>query len=159
MKSLLKRKNYEVHAISTLMPGDPPRYNANIATWVMQSAMGGKEVVVALYGIDYTLELVKQSRLLNINLLQENQTNLISALGRKSGRDHDKLRPKWYALDSRGCPYLVDAVGYIQTSVKEMVEGLDHTLCICQVDKQIVLNPDAPVMTHHYLRAKGLVRG
>jgi len=159
MKSLLKFKNYDVHSISTVLPGEVPQYNANIATWVMQSAMGGKEVVVALYGIDYTLELVKQSRVLNINLLQEKQTNLISALGRKSGRDQTKLRPTWFALDSRGCPYLVEAVGYVQATVKEMVEGLDHTLCICSVDKQVVLHPDAPVMTNHFLRAKGLVRG
>lgn len=159
MKSLLKRKNYEVHAISTVVPGETPTYNANIATWVMQSAMGGKEVVVALYGVDYTLELVKQSRILNINILQEKQTGLISALGRKSGRDQNKLRPAWYALDNRGCPYLVEAVGYIQTTVKDMVEGLDHTLCICAVEKQVILHPDAPIMTHHFLRAKGLVRG
>lgn len=159
MKSLLKFKNYDVHAISTCVPGDPPRYNANIATWVMQTAMGGKEVVVALYGIDYTLELVKQSKILNINLLQEKQTGLIASLGRKSGRDKDKLRQAWYALDARGCPYLVEAVGYVQATVKEMVEGLDHTLCLCSVDKQVVLHPEAPVMTHHFLRAKGLVRG
>ncbi|MFN3587910.1 MAG: flavin reductase family protein [Spirosomataceae bacterium] len=161
MKKVLKRKNYDVHSITTnaALPSGEMAYNGNIATWVMQSAMGGKELVIALYQVDYTLELVKMSKQLNVNLLAETQTNLIAALGRKSGREKPKLRSQWYALDDRGCPYLLDAVGYIQCTVKEMIDGLDHTLCICQVEKQVLLHAEANVMTNDFLREKGLVRG
>jgi len=48
-KSLLKYKNYDVHSITTMYEGNS---NANIATWVMQTAMGGKTVCVALYKVD-----------------------------------------------------------------------------------------------------------
>lgn len=161
MKKVLKRKNYDVHSITThaLLPSGESAYNGNIATWVMQSAMGGKELVVALYQVDYTLELVKESKQLNVNLLAQTQTNLIAALGRKSGREKPKLRPQWYALDDRGCPYLLEAIGYVQCTVKEMIDCLDHTLCVCQVDKQVMLHPDGIVMTNDFLREKGLVRG
>ena len=155
-KSLLKLKNYEVHAISTAYNGQK---NANIATWVMQSAMGGKYLTVALYHVDYTFELVRQSGLLNVNLLAETQTALIRTLGRQSGRDVDKFRRLPWALDARGCPYLTEAIGYIACEVENSLPSGDHELMVCRVVHQQWLHPEKPVLTHHYLRAKGLVRG
>jgi flavin reductase (DIM6/NTAB) family NADH-FMN oxidoreductase RutF len=155
-KSLLKLKNYDVHSITTVS-GD--KMNANIATWVMQVAMGGKMVCVALYKIDYTIELVKESKILNINLLSTKQTGLIQKLGRKSGRDTDKFKNLKYALDDRNCPYLTEAIGYVQCKVLHSTDAGDHELFVCEVIKQVPLNTDQPVMTHHFLREKGLVRG
>lgn len=155
-KSLLKLKNYEVHSITTVS-GD--KMNANIATWMMQVAMGGKMVCVALYKVDYTIQLVQQSKILNINLLSTKQTGLIPKLGRKSGRDTDKFKNLKYALDDRGCPYLTEAIGYIQCKVLHSTDAGDHELFICEVIKQVSLNTDETVMTHHFLREKGLVRG
>lgn len=155
-KSLLKLKNYDVHSITTVS-GD--KVNANIATWVMQVAMGGKMVCVALYKIDYTIELVKESKILNINLLSTKQTGLIQKLGRKSGRDTDKFKNLKYALDDRNCPYLTEAIGYVQCKVLHSTDAGDHELFVCEVIKQVPLNTDQPVMTHHFLREKGLVRG
>lgn len=157
MKSLLKFKNYDVHAISTATADG--RQNANIATWVMQTAMGGKMLCVALYKIDYTIELVRESGILNVNLLAQDQTNLIPKLGRKSGRDGDKFKKLPHGLDERGCPYLSEAVGYVQCRVLNTADSGDHELFVCEVVKQVVLNPEKAVLTHHFLREKGLVRG
>lgn len=156
-RKLLKIKNYDVHSITSITPDG--RKNANIATWVMQVAMGGKMLCVALYKIDYTLELVKESGLLNVNLLAEDQTRLIAKLGRKSGRDVDKFKNLAHELDERGCPYISDAIGYVQCRVTGYADGGDHELVICEVLKQVTLHPDKKVMTHHFLREKGLVRG
>jgi flavin reductase (DIM6/NTAB) family NADH-FMN oxidoreductase RutF len=155
-KSVLKYKNYDVHSISTVFEN---KLNANIATWVMQVAMGGKMVAVALYKIDYTIELVRASKIFNINLLSKEQTNLISKLGRKSGRDTDKFKNLKYNLDERGCPYLTEAIGYIQCKVLHSTDAGDHELFVCEVIKQTMLNPDKEVMTNNFLREKGLVRG
>ena len=155
-KSLLKFKNYDVHSISTAHQG---RMNANIATWVMQVAMGGKMVCVALYKIDYTIELARASNVLNINLLAQEQTNLIAKLGRKSGRDSDKFKNLSYDFDERGVPYLTEAVGYIQCKVLHTSDAGDHELFVCEVLKQVVLHPERIVMTNNFLREKGLVRG
>jgi len=154
---LLKYKNYDIHSITTTTPDG--RKNANIAMWVMQTAMRGKMLCVALDKTDYTLELVKESRLLNVNLLAEEQTKLIAKLGRQSGRDVDKFINLPHQLDERGCPYLTEAVGYVQCRVTDYADGGDHELVICEVLKQFVLHPDKPVMTHHFLRERGLVRG
>ncbi len=155
-KSLLKYKNYDVHSISTAHQG---KMNANIATWVMQVAMGGKMLCVALYKIDYTVELVRQSNLLNINLLAEEQTSLLAKLGRKSGRETDKFKNLKYALDERGIPYLTEAIGYIQCKVLHFTDAGDHEIFVCEVLKQVVLHPEKEVMTNNFLREKGLVRG
>ena len=156
-RRLLKYKNYDIHSITTAAPGG--RRNANIAMWITQTAMGGKMLCAALHKTDYTLELVKESGILNVNLLTEEQTKLIAKLGRKSGRGTDKFKNLACASDERGCPYLTEAVGYAQCKVARYADGGDHELVICEVLKQIVLHPDKKVMTHHFLREKGLVRG
>ncbi len=156
-RRLLKYKNYDIHSITTIS-ADGCR-NANIAMWLTQTAMGGKMLCVALDKTDYTLELVKKGGILNVNLLAEEQTKLIAKLGRKSGRDTDKFKNLKHEHDNRGCPYLTEAVGYVQCKVVGYADGGDHELVICEVLKQTVLHPDKKVMTHHYLREKGLVRG
>jgi len=166
-KRLLKYKNYDVQSITTASPGTAPadrpdrdaRRNANIATWVMQTAMGGTHLVVALYKPDYTIELVRESGILNVNLLSTEQTGLIRKLGRQSGRDKDKFKNLPHALDERGCPYLTEAIGYAQCRVLHTTDAGDHELFICEVLKQVVLNPQKTVLTNNFLIEKKLVRG
>lgn len=160
-KRLLKYKNYDVHSITSVAnPGtSTQRQNANIATWVMQTALGGSRLAVALYKVDYTIELVRASGLLNVNLLAQDQTGLIRKLGRQSGHTVDKFVRLPHAYDERGCPYLTEAVGYVQCRVLDSIDGGDHDLFICEVIKQVVLNPGKTVLTNEYLKEKKLVRG
>lgn len=155
-KALLKFKNYDVHAVTTVSQS---RLNANIATWIMQSAMQQRFLTVALYKTDYTIELVRESGLLNVNLLGQDQTGLITKLGRKSGRETNKFARLPYALDERGCPYLTEAIGYAQCVVHDRADSGDHEIFVCQVLAQRLLHPEAVPMTQHFLREKGLVRG
>ena len=159
-KRLLKYKNYDVHSITTATGVDEPtpRRNANIVTWITQTAMGGKVLAVALYKIDYTIELVRESNILNVNLLSTEQTGLIRKLGQQSGREKDKFKNLPYALDERGCPYLTEAIGYAQCRVLHSTDAGDHELFICAVERQVVLNPNKEVMTYAFLREKKLVR-
>ncbi|MGF7218968.1 flavin reductase (DIM6/NTAB) family NADH-FMN oxidoreductase RutF [Spirosoma lacussanchae] len=174
-KRLLKFKNYDVHSITTITSDG--QKNANIATWVMQTAMGGTHLVVALYKTDYTIELVRESGMLNVNLLATDQTSLIRKLGQQSGRpgsgrpiqgrpgsegkkrQTDKFRKLPYAVDVRGCPYLTEAIGYAQCQVLHTTDSGDHELFVCAVLKQVVLNPDKTVMTNDFIKEKKLVRG
>ncbi len=155
MRSVFKFKNYDVHSITT-KAGEG--INANIATWVMQSAMKGKYVTVALYNIDYTIKLVEESKILNINLLSTQQTNLIAKLGRRTGRDINKFTKLPHAFDERGCPYLTEAIGYIQCETEGSIISGDHTLFVCKVLKQQVLNKALTVLTNNYLKEEGIVR-
>ncbi len=126
--------------------------------------MGGTHLVVALYKPDYTIELVRESSMLNVNLLATDQPNLIRKLGRLSGRPGqsgttDKFRNLPHALDERACPYLTEAVGYAQCQVLHTSDAGDHELFICKVLKQVVLNPDKTVLTNQFLIERKIVRG
>lgn len=161
-KRLLKYKNYDVHSITVATTDG--RRNANIATWVMQTAMGGTHLVAALYKPDYTIELVRESSILNINLLATEQTNLIRKLGQQSGRPgfgrtNDKFKNLPYAVDGRGCPYLTESIGYAQCRVLHTADAGDHELFVCEVLKQVVLNPDKTVLTNDFLKERKIVRG
>ncbi|GAB2522549.1 flavin reductase family protein [Spirosoma aerophilum] len=155
-KRLLKYKDYDIHSVTTSANG---KRNANIVTWLMQTDMGGKVLAVALYKVDYTIELVRESGILNINLLATDQTNLIRKLGQQSGRGRDKFKNLPHALDERGCPYLTEAVGYVQCRVMHSTDAGDHELFICEVLKQVVLHPDKDVMTNSLIKMKKLIRG
>lgn len=155
-RRLLKYKDYDVHSVTTVANG---KRNANIVTWLTQTDMGSKILAVALYKVDYTIELVRESGILNINLLAVDQPGLIRKLGQQSGRNKDKFKNLPHALDERGCPYLTEAVGYVQCRVKHTTDAGDHELFICEVIKQVVLNPDKEVMTNSYLKARKLIRG
>lgn len=154
-RSLLKFKNYEVHAVTTAFEGQK---NANIATWMMQSGMKGTFLSIALYKTDYTIELVRKSGMLNVNLLSMEQKSLINKLGRKSGRDIDKFKNLPHAFDERGCPYLTEAIGYIACQVHDTADSGDHELFTCRILRQAVLNPDKEVLTYRYLKEAGLIR-
>lgn len=160
-RKLLKYKNYDIQAITTVAytDSDTPRRNANIVTWIMATDMGGHVVAVALYKVDYTIELVRESGLLNVNLLATDQISLVRKFGQQSGRERDKLKRVPLQVDERGCPYLTDAIGYAQCRVLHSTDAGDHELFICQVEKQVVLNPDKPVLTYALLREKKVIRG
>jgi flavin reductase (DIM6/NTAB) family NADH-FMN oxidoreductase RutF len=133
--------------------------NFNITAWVTQTAMGGKQLLVALYKPDFTLDLVKKSGRFSLNLLAEDQTKLIAKLGRKSGRDSDKLKNLAYQTDMDGLPFLTESVGYVSCRVLAWADGGDHELAICEVLSQKILHPEKKVLTLNYLREKKLIRG
>ncbi len=155
-KSLFKLKDYDVHAITSI---DGSASNANIATWVMQTDMGKKYLTVALYKPDYTIELAKKSGILNIHWLGSDFTKHLNLLGRKSGRDFQKLAKISHIPDFRGCPVLSDAIGCLHVNIVSWADAGDHELAICQVEKQTLLHPEKEVLTLNYLREKKLVRG
>lgn len=155
-KSLLKIKNYDVHSVGV---NTDDKINFNIIAWATQTAMGGKRIVVAFYKPDLTIELVKSGGNFSLQFLAEDQTNLISKLGRQSGRENKKLNRLVYAIDSQGFVFLPKCIGYLRCQVLQWADGGDHELAICQVLSQVWLHPEKKLMTLNGLREKKLIRG
>lgn len=155
-KSVLKAKNYDIHAIGSLWQDRP---NLNIAAWVMQTSMKADELLIALYQPDFTIESVRQSGLATVSLMAESQKRLVSRLGRKSGREGSKLNRLPIGFDSRGIPFLAESIGYLECEVKQWLSGSDHDLALCRVVRSVWLHPSLPVLTYDYLRKNKLVRG
>ena len=160
-RRLLKYKDYDIQSVTTVVDpdGPSPRRNANIVAWAMPTAMDGKTLAVALYKVDYTIELVRASGVCNLNLLATDQLNLVRRFGQQSGRTRDKLARIPHALDDRGCPFLTDAIGFAQCRVLTSVDGGDHELFIAEVLKQTLLHPDKAVLTYALLKERKVVRG
>ncbi len=154
-KKVLPLKNYEIHAITTVWQD---QVNANIASWVMQSAMKGKRLLVSLYHPDLTIGMVRQSGVLNVHLLGQHQKNLVRKFGKQSGRDKYKLKNVHWTPDERGCPVLPESVGVIYCEVEKELEGYDHNYFECSILRQHVFHPDAPVMSTHWLKSIGYIR-
>lgn len=155
-RSLLKLKDYDIHAVTTVSGNTT---NANIVSWAMQTDMSKKVVVVALYKPDYSITLAKESGILNLHWLGQDFTRHLTLLGRKSGREVGKLLKIKHEADFRGCPVLLDAIGCLHLQVINWVDGGDHELAICRVEKQTWLCPKKEVLRLSYLREKRLVRG
>lgn len=154
--SLLKLKDYDIHAVTTVSGNNT---NANIVSWAMQTDMNKKVLVVALYKPDYTITLAKESGLLNLHWLGRDFAKHLSLLGRKSGREINKLLKINYESDFRGCPVLLDAIGCLHLEVINWADAGDHELAICRVAKQTWLHQDKEMLRLSFLREKGLVRG
>lgn len=155
-RSLLKRKNYDIHAVGVSCRG---RVNFNIVAWAMQTSMGGRHIAVALYKPDFTRELVQESGCFTLNFLATDQTRLIQKLGRKSGRETDKTKNLPFAFDAGGQPFLTEAVGYTCCQIIDWADGGDHDIAICQVLGQKILHPEKSMLTLDLLREKKMVRG
>lgn len=155
-QSLLKLKDYDIHAITTVSGSVT---NANIVSWAMQTDMLKKMVVVALYKPDYTISLAKESSILNLHWLGQDFAKHLTLLGRKSGREANKLLKIRHEADYRGCPVLVDAIGCLHLKVLNWADAGDHELAICWVEKQTVLHAEKEMLRLNYLREKRLVRG
>ena len=153
---LTKLKNYEVHSVTSAL-GET--LNANIATWVMQSALKGTHLTVAMATEDFTYELVSQTGRCNVHLLGRGQMNYINRLGRKSGRSGFKLKRIPYETDPFGLPILTESIGYFQCIVEGWLESGDHTLASCRIEKMISLNRDQIPLRVDDLRERGLIRG
>jgi flavin reductase (DIM6/NTAB) family NADH-FMN oxidoreductase RutF len=50
-------------------------------------------------------------------------------------------------------------VGYISCEVHDSADSGDHEVFCCRVLGQYLLHPEKTVMTHHWLKEQGLVRG
>lgn len=153
---LTKLKNYEVHSVTS---AGKDTINANIATWVMQSALKATHLTVAMAAEDFTYELISQTGRCNVHLLGMDQMNYINRLGRKSGRDGFKLKRIPYELDDFGLPVLAETIGYFQCKVEGWLESGDHWLASCRIEKMVSLNRDQIPLRVDDLRAKGLIRG
>ncbi len=155
-QKLLKLKNYQVHSVTSAHQG---KTNANIITWAMQSDLGGTMITIALYKTDLTIELVRSSGIFNLNFLATKQTKLISSLGRKSGRERDKLNKIPHGFDERNCPYLSESLGYLRCALHDQCDSVGHQIFVATVLGQVWLNPHAEPLLLSELREKGLVRG
>jgi hypothetical protein len=116
--------------------------------------------MVAIYNDTQTLEFVNNSQKFVLQLLAANQYRMVDLLGKKSGKNIDKmsrLEKRELIAEWNGYKILKDALALMELEVENTMQAGDHTLFLCSVIDYKNLN-DGEALTLDDLRARRLIR-
>lgn len=122
------------------------KINGMTAAWVSQVSFRPKLLAVAIAPQRYTYELIKQSHLFCINVLEKNQVDLAKHFGFKSGRSFNKFENIPYIYSLNGLPVLKDAIAYFECEFYGECKAGDHMIVIGEVGDYKVLREGEPLI-------------
>lgn len=148
-KKALYSLSYGVFMLST-KSGD--RANGCITNTCIQVANNPTRIAVAVLNHNYTCELIKESGIFSVSLLDETTVfPTIEHFGFQSGRDVDKLGNLSLPTDCQGVPYMSwSACAVISARVISQTDLGSHTLFIAEVVDARVLSGKAPLTYADY---------
>jgi flavin reductase (DIM6/NTAB) family NADH-FMN oxidoreductase RutF len=122
--------------------------------------MKPKQIMVSIYKDTKTLEIVNNAPTFVLQLLAVNQYRMVDLLGKKSGKNIDKmsrLEKRGLIGQWNGYKILKDALALTELAVEDTLEAGDHKLFLCTVIDYKNLN-DGEALTLDDLRAHKLIR-
>lgn len=132
----------------------------NICTYTSAVSMKPKQIMVSIYKDTKTLEIVNNAPTFVLQLLAVNQYRMVDLLGKKSGKNIDKmsrLEKRGLIGQWNGYKILKDALALTELAVEDTLEAGDHKLFLCTVIDYKNLN-DGEALTLDDLRAHKLIR-
>ena len=151
------RVNLPVYSISSKGANNT---NMHIITYASQISMKPKRFICGIYEGTQTLENVLQHGEFILQLLSATQYRLVDLLGKKSGKQIDKigrLKKRDELTEWNGYPILKNCLAVMQLKVISQFEGGDHQGFLCDVTAYKNLN-NGEVLTLDTLRAHKLIR-
>ncbi len=151
------RINLPVYSISSRFENI---YNMNICTYTSAVSMKPKQIMVAIYNDTKTLEIVNNSPKFVLQLLAANQYRMVDLLGKKSGKNIDKISrlvKRELVAEWNGYKILKDALALTELKVENTMQAGDHKLFLCTVIDYKNLN-DGEALTLDDLREHRLIR-
>ncbi|MBI3967605.1 MAG: flavin reductase [Chloroflexi bacterium] len=131
-KTVLRKLTYGLHVVTTRSrSGDV--VNGMTANWVTQVSFEPPLVAVAVENDSKTIELLRESAVFALNVLESGQRELAGTLGRAYAKRPDKLDGIATSPGETGCPILKDALGYVECRIVSSQSAGDHTLFVGQV--------------------------
>jgi flavin reductase (DIM6/NTAB) family NADH-FMN oxidoreductase RutF len=106
-------------------------------------------LLVVLSKTNYTTTLVEACGTLAITLLSDQQWELLTPLGLRSGRDGDKLADVVYELTPAGDPWFPEGVGAVDCSVIDQYDLGDAAAFLCAVKSQRSLTRSTVLTWQH----------
>ena len=122
-----------------------------ITTLMQITSEDTPKMIVAVNKANYTNELIKKSKKVNVAVLSEEADMLlIGKFGFRTGRDFDKLEDTESIIGKNGIPCVTkSATAYFEANVIEEIEAGTHTIFLLEVTESVKLN-DKPSMTYDY---------
>lgn len=136
--------------VCTARNGD--RDNGCIINTALQVASEPNTIAIALNKLNFTHDMIMESREFNVSILSEDATfDTFRHFGYQSGRDVDKFAEIEFRRAENGVAYIDSAAtnAYLSGRVKETVDLGSHTLFIADVTAGEVLS-DVPSATYAY---------
>lgn len=127
-------------------------FSGCVITTLMQITAEDKpKMSVAINKANFTNELIRKSKKVNVSVLSEDADMLIiGKFGFRSGRDFDKLEGTEHTIGSNGIPCVTkSANSYFEASVIGETDAGTHTIFLLEVENAVVLT-DKPSMTYDY---------
>ncbi len=146
--------------VYSICSSDGDHFNMHIITYVTASSMHPKNFACCIYEGTKTLDNVEKNGHFVLQLLADTQYRLIDLLGKKSGRDTDKIsrmNKRGLLRDWKGFPVLKDALAVMEMRVIGKMEGGDHRIFLCETVSWQNLQEGQP-LTLDKLREKKLIR-
>lgn len=157
MKKPWNRINIPVYSVCSRY-GE--KQNMHICTYVSAVSMQPKRFMVALFKGSLTLEIVEKNQHFVLQLLEETQYRLVDLLGRKSGRDLDKiavLKKRKVTTEWKKFIVLQDALAWMELTVISSIDAGDHVMMLCDLVAAKNVREGNP-LTLDTLREKKLIR-
>ncbi|MBM7623617.1 rubredoxin [Sporohalobacter salinus] len=150
---VMKNISYGLYVISSKSDDE---INGLMANAVVQTSADPPTISVCLNKDSYTNQLVKESKVLSISILEkETPLKLIGNFGFNSGRDINKFEDVDYKLGQTGAPVLLEhSLGYVEAEVINIVEVETHTLFICNIVNTENFNKQEPMTYAYYHQVK-----
>lgn len=125
-----------------------------ITTLTQVTAEEKPKMTIAVNTQNYTNELIKKSRKVNISVLSEKAPLLlIGKFGFRSGRDFDKFEGTETVGGENGIKCVTeDAVAYFETKVIGETEAGTHTIFLLEVENAVKLTDDNSMTYDYYHR-------
>ncbi|RLA89339.1 MAG: flavin reductase [Deltaproteobacteria bacterium] len=122
---------------------DQDKVNGMTAAWVAQVSFKPLLIMVSIAFTRYSHELIKNSGIFAINVLNDEQVDLGKRFGYKSGRRVDKFAGLAYDTAVTGAPILPEAYAYLDLKLVHTYPAGDHDLFIGEVVDAKILHPEA----------------
>ncbi|MGI9952418.1 flavin reductase family protein [Moorellaceae bacterium AZ2] len=121
--AVIGAKKGEVHDLTTV-------------AWVTQESLNPPQVTVALHPQRYVLELIRQAGEFVLSLLAQDQEEIASFCGSRSGRDTDKIKALGVELEPSKAihtPRLKRALANLECKVAGEYTSGDHVIVVGRV--------------------------
>ncbi len=130
-----------VHGVYVVTTRLKDAVNGMTASWVSQVSLKPLLVMVSIAPPRYSHDLIKESGIFAINVLDGTQAELGKRFGYKSGRQVDKLAGLEWTTAATGAPILPQAYAYLDLKLKNTFTAGDHTLFVGEVVAAKILHP------------------
>ena len=122
-----------------------------ITTLMQITAEETPKMTVAINKSNYTNELIKKAKKVNVSVLSEEADMLlIGKFGFRSGRDFNKLDGTEFLTGENGIPVVTqNATSYFEADVIEEIDAGTHTIFLLNIADAVILNDKNP-MTYDY---------